>query len=214
MCDIPLAFDLVGIVEDFKTWRRSQVVRQRSAKPLFTGSIPVAASNISRSEIFPPEPMLFSSGRTWRAEWWREIKPSLLWYVVGLITADGCLISDGRHINITAKDGKYLERLRHACGIKAKVGVKRGGSGALAHHIQFGSKSFYAFLVSVGLMPRKSKRLGALHVPDEFFPDFFRGVIDGDGSIRKWVHPGNGNEQWLLKVVSGSMPFLYSSSES
>ena len=26
-------------------WRRSQVVRQRSAKPLFIGSIPIAASN-------------------------------------------------------------------------------------------------------------------------------------------------------------------------
>ena len=29
----------------FFSWRRSQVVRQRSAKPLFIGSIPIAASN-------------------------------------------------------------------------------------------------------------------------------------------------------------------------
>ena len=31
-------------------WRRSQVVRQRSAKPLFIGSIPIAASNNSSQQ--------------------------------------------------------------------------------------------------------------------------------------------------------------------
>jgi hypothetical protein len=31
-------------------WRRSQVVRQRSAKPLFIGSIPIAASINSKSD--------------------------------------------------------------------------------------------------------------------------------------------------------------------
>jgi hypothetical protein len=38
----PFAFLLFPLV-----WRRSQVVRQRSAKPLFIGSIPIAASIIS-----------------------------------------------------------------------------------------------------------------------------------------------------------------------
>ena len=37
-------------------------------------------------------------------------------------------------------------------------------------------------LVSLGLTPRKSLTLGALAVPDELFPDFFRGCIDGDSS--------------------------------
>jgi hypothetical protein len=32
-----------------RVWRRSQVVRQRSAKPLFIGSIPIAASNKIKS---------------------------------------------------------------------------------------------------------------------------------------------------------------------
>ena len=34
-------------------WRRSQVVRQRSAKPLFIGSIPIAASNLIFSSNWP-----------------------------------------------------------------------------------------------------------------------------------------------------------------
>ncbi len=34
----------------WRIWRRSQVVRRRSAKPLFTGSIPVAASE--RTELY------------------------------------------------------------------------------------------------------------------------------------------------------------------
>ena len=41
---------------DFPSGRRSQVVRQRSAKPLFIGSIPIAASNpITLHEIPIPE---------------------------------------------------------------------------------------------------------------------------------------------------------------
>ena len=33
------------------------------------------------------------------------------------------------------------------------------------------------------MTPEKSLTLGPLAIPDEYFPDFFRGCIDGDGSI-------------------------------
>ena len=34
------------------------------------------------------------------------------------------------------------------------------------------------------------------------------GLIDGDGSIRKWEHSSNKNEQWSLRIYSGSNKFL------
>lgn len=32
-----------------------------------------------------------------------NIEGANLWYLVGLITSDGCLSKDGRHVDITAK---------------------------------------------------------------------------------------------------------------
>jgi len=37
--------------------------------------------------------------------------------------------------------------------------------------------------VKIGLFPRKSLTLKSLDIPNEYFPDFLRGHLDGDGSI-------------------------------
>jgi hypothetical protein len=39
----------------------------------------------------------------------------------------------------------------------------------------------------VGLTPAKSLTLGPLAIPDEYFVDFFRGCVDGDGSIVSYI---------------------------
>jgi hypothetical protein len=43
-------------------WRRSQVVRQRSAKPLFSGSNPLAASNKNKGLAKSANPFCFIRG--------------------------------------------------------------------------------------------------------------------------------------------------------
>ena len=131
-----------------------------------------------------------------------------LWYLVGLITTDGCLSSDGRHIEITAKDPRYLVTVREALGVKNKIGVKNANKLNRSHYIAFSNVEFYEFLMSIGLTPCKSLDLDEIWVQDEYFHDFLRGVIDGDGCIRKWIHPGNKNEQWSLRIYSCSIRFL------
>ena len=49
------------------------------------------------------------------------------------------------------------------------------------------SRRFYLWLMALGLTPAKSLTIGALEIPDEYFADFFRGCIDGDGSIVTYV---------------------------
>jgi intein/homing endonuclease len=138
-----------------------------------------------------------------------KIEGANLWYLVGLITADGCLSSDGRHIDITSKDWKFLEKIKRGLGISNKIGVKYNGQKQKYSHFQIGNKNFYEFLLSVGLTPNKSLNLRVLEIPDRYFVDFLRGVIDGDGSIRSWKHPTNKREQWSLRVYSGSEKFLF-----
>ena len=137
-----------------------------------------------------------------------NIAGSGLWYLVGLITSDGCLSKDGRHVNITSKNYKFLEGLKNVIGLINKIGIKNKNRINQAYQIQFANIGFYNFLLSVGLAPNKSLILKSVKVPKEYFVDFLRGLIDGDGSIQHWLHPTNFREQWTLRVASGSKGFL------
>ena len=103
-------------------------------------------------------------------------------YAIGLLTADGCLSKDGRHIDLTSKDKAQVILFKKCLGLTTKVGRKYSGSGNLAYHTQFGDVLFYQFLLGIGLTPAKSKTLLRVSVPKRYFFDFLRGYFDGDGS--------------------------------
>lgn len=136
------------------------------------------------------------------------VKPSNLWYIVGFIATDGNLSSDGRHINITSKDTDHLIAIKKALGITNKIGSKLGISKTRISFLQFGDVKFYRFLERIGLTKKKSLTLKPLKIPNQYFHDFLRGVIDGDGNIQEWIHKSNGNAQWVVKIVSASPFFL------
>lgn len=131
-------------------------------------------------------------------------------YVVGIITSDGNLSSDGRHINITSKDLEMVQNVKEILHLSNTIGRKaRGGSIEKKYYVlQFGSKNFYAFLLSIGLTPAKSKTIQKVLVPDIFFSDFLRGCIDGDGNIYESKHPESKHLQLRLTLASASKPFL------
>jgi intein/homing endonuclease len=128
--------------------------------------------------------------------------------LVGLITTDGCLSSDGRHIDITSNNYEFLEGIKNLTGLSNKIGVKYGAKKKKAFRIQIANKNFYDFLLSIGLMPNKSLVIRNIDVPKMYFVDFLRGLIDGDGCIRGWIHPSNKKEQWSLRIYSPSLPFM------
>jgi len=136
-----------------------------------------------------------------------KIEGSNLWYLVGLITSDGCLSGDGRHIDITSKDYEFLRVLKNSTGIENKIGVKYNSTKQRSFHIQIGNRNLYDFLLTIGLTRNKSLTLGKIQVPEQFFVDFLRGVVDGDGCIRSWINPSNNREQWSLRIYSGSLGF-------
>jgi len=109
-------------------------------------------------------------------------------YIVGLMASDGCLVGDRRHLALTSADVDLLETFRVLIGKpKAKIRSKTSALGS-AWDVQFGDVALWRFLEAAGLTPRKSLTLGALKVPDEYFFDCARGLLDGDGSIANFVH--------------------------
>ena len=74
---------------------------------------------------------------------------------------------------------------RSAASFESTIGSGdvRGGLGHACHRLQWRDRELYGWLTDIGLTPRKSLTLGPLTVPDEYFADFFRGCIDGDGTI-------------------------------
>ncbi|MBI2052577.1 MAG: LAGLIDADG family homing endonuclease [Candidatus Sungbacteria bacterium] len=105
-------------------------------------------------------------------------------YAIGLLTTDGCLSKDGRHIDFTSKDMDQIKTFLSCLGIKNKISQKISGySGRACPRIQFGDVKFYKFLLNIGLFPCKSKTLGELKIPTKYFFDFLRGSFDGDGTF-------------------------------
>ena len=136
-------------------------------------------------------------------------------YAVGLIATDGNLSKDGRHMCVVSKDIDLLETLRECLNIENSIARHGGGWGDGAYKLQWGSRNFYDWLLSIGLMPAKSLHLGPLTVPDEYLADFTRGCIDGDGTIVTYTDRYNTfksekyvYERLFVAITSASYPFF------
>ncbi|MEK7603069.1 MAG: LAGLIDADG family homing endonuclease [Patescibacteria group bacterium] len=110
-------------------------------------------------------------------------------YIVGLMASDGCLQSDGRHLDITSVDTDQLENFNQGIGRIMRISEKSNSSAVTAYRIQFSDVAFYDFLLQVGLTPNKSKTLGKLNIPTEYYAPFLRGLFDGDGSCYGYYDP-------------------------
>jgi hypothetical protein len=119
-----------------------------------------------------------------RIEWSQQFA-----YAIGLLTADGCLSKDGRHIDLTSKDKAQIVLFKKCLGLTTKVSKKNSGAKNEAYHTQFGDVLFYQFLESIGLTPAKSKTISSLSIPQKYFLDFVRGYFDGDGSSYSYYDP-------------------------
>jgi hypothetical protein len=86
-------------------------------------------------------------------------------------------------ITIVSKDIDVLETVRRCLAVTTPVRRHSAGYGQRCHHLSWHDRALYGWLREIGLTPAKSLTLGPLSVPDEYFVDFFRGCIDGDGTI-------------------------------
>ncbi len=109
--------------------------------------------------------------------------PSLS-YIVGLIASDGCLLRQNPNaVQFTSTDLELIELFRQLLQLDPQIHPYcRLPSGQKPiYAVVICDWRFRAFLENVGLTPAKSKTIAQLDIPDQVFPDFMRGCMDGDG---------------------------------
>ena len=136
-------------------------------------------------------------------------------YVVGLIATDGNLERRKPVITIVSKDITLLETVRRCLHLRTVIRRHGGEGGRPNHRLSWYDRALYQWLLQIGLTPAKSLTIPPLHIPDEHFADFFRGCIDGDGSILLYTDRYHATasdryvyERLYLSIVSASHAFI------
>jgi len=131
-------------------------------------------------------------------------------YAIGLLTADGCLSSDGRHLEFCSKDKEQVENFIQCLNLTNRIGRKSRSNEKVKkyYRVQFGNKKLYSFLYLIGLKSRKSLILEKVDIPSKFFADFLRGLFDGDGCFKVFKHPESQHPQIRVKFTSASPKFI------
>lgn len=128
-------------------------------------------------------------------------------YILGFIFADGCLVEYGNGyygLDITTKDLPLLKLIKKQLGAEHKIGRKERG-----FRIQIRNRHIYNDLLSLGLIPRKSKIVRFPWVSERHSSHFIRGLFDGDGSVMVWSEPRWRHTcQIRVSFTSGSQGFL------
>ena len=106
-------------------------------------------------------------------------------YAIGLLTTDGNLSKDGRHITMRSSDTQLLRTFNKCLDRSDKIAQSKNDGWATrpSYRVQFSDVQFYRWLLKIGLFPAKTYTIGKLKIPDRYFRDFLRGHLDGDGSI-------------------------------
>lgn len=132
-------------------------------------------------------------------------------YAIGLITSDGNLSGDGRHMSFASSEIELISKFKQALLLtNAITPLGRGGEKERRYfQIKFGDKIFYKYLNDIGLTARKSKTIKSVVVPPEYFADFLRGVFDGDGSFyTSWDTRWPKSFRYEMSFASASLEFI------
>jgi len=118
-----------------------------------------------------------------------------MYYILGFITADGN-IHNKRHylaIELQLGDEEVLKFILEEISPKQNILYythkdKRNNKEHKSCKIAIYSKTIKEDLINIGIVPNKTKEgifIDVEKIPEEYFYDFIRGLIDGDGSILK-----------------------------
>lgn len=109
-------------------------------------------------------------------------------YLLGFLIADGNIRDGNVRLELQEKDSEVVYFLKDCICPNREVKFrqrhdKRTGNIYKMVYVYFSSQKIIKKLEEFGIVPNKSGKEICPNIPDEFIPDFLRGILDGDGSI-------------------------------
>lgn len=131
-------------------------------------------------------------------------------YVLGYFVADGCITyipQKGIYVlSFSSNDPQLLEIVKREMGLEHEI--KNGGAARPDQYcIQVGSKYLVNRLMDMGFDNDKSHTAIMPEISEEFYSDFARGLLDGDGCITRTK---DGNRYYLMAHFNGTYLLLES----
>jgi hypothetical protein len=135
----------------------------------------------------------------------REIDTDAKAWLLGLLSADGCVSRRGNTISLTLKaiDADAVEKARAIACPSALVARKaardtRSRKMIAYARLSWNSAQVKSDLARCGVTPAKSKTLRPWEGPPDLMPAYWRGMLDGDGS---WVRClREGRKSWTCTL--------------
>ncbi|MCH8905720.1 MAG: hypothetical protein IH840_01420 [Candidatus Heimdallarchaeota archaeon] len=126
-------------------------------------------------------------------------------YALGFIYSDGTIrINKAKFhysFKIAIKDLTLLQKINSAMASNIPIKPRIIPTGIL-YELSIGRKSMVYDLVSLGLIPNKSRIMKFPKIPENFLLPFIRGYFDGDGSVLFL------SNRLKVKITSGSEAFI------
>lgn len=116
-----------------------------------------------------------------------EIKDEESAYWLGILYADGSIREDRNEIALDMKDKDIIEKFKSFIGKDNQVREckrKYKEDYYISYAFSFSDKKIRSNLIELGCVPNKTKKSDcpkATQIEDQFFFDFLRGIVDGDG---------------------------------
>lgn len=112
-------------------------------------------------------------------------------YILGFIAADGHVSDKEISICLSSVDREILEKIRNEIGFESQIkdGLSIGSYGNSAFSkIRFGTKEMIKSLRLLGFNSDKTINFKTPSIKKEFLIDYYRGLVDGDGSFSKSIY--------------------------
>jgi len=158
---------------------------------MFNCSYPSCLTAVKKAGLKPRDRSHASQRYKVNEEFFNRIDTEEKAYIVGFIAADGCLTNGALNIVLKGSDDLHLHKILKAMSSthpvkisKVKDERKKFKNLCKRCSVGIGNQILYASLKNLGLTENKTFTVKPIEgIPKEFLKDFWRGVIDGDGSI-------------------------------
>jgi len=183
--------------DDFEKKKKEYNRQLRKGRDYFFCSLSCGAKHRNRSQTQDKE----ENARNNPLKWSSDIA-----YLTGLIVSDGTMHRKRPRIGFTNSEFELIEYVRDIVDSEITSETykpqKNSRDGSVWWNYMFTSRRYYYFLQEMGVTPDKSLTIGELEIPDQYFADFLRGEIDGDGSFFEY------GTKFRCTINSGSKKFL------